>query len=422
MGKFMELPRDHVNAYIIETDEAVVVVDTTLAVSSAKELRAQAEAIGKPIAGVLVTHGHPDHYTGLWAFADVPRYASQGCIDFAKEEDRVKAPVAKSFLGDDYPDERVFPDQVVVDGQSVSLGGVEFTFTDLGPGESDADGMWSFQDDGVTHAFVGDIGALNCHCFFRDGHAHEWLDILDKLEAQFGDDAVLYLGHGESPASTAVLDWQKGYVRAFLHAVDDLVDHPDPASREAQEQVIAAMQTYLPGEATIFLLDYELDVSIPRYVEIARGRRPFAAGQGREFFQRQLELMSTGQIDRLVEEHYASDAVMVTFDGVRRGHAELKQYYWDRLGQLEQVNSLTVTHFVETEDTILFRADLEAVHENVHAQNALFMRNGRIARHLALTILDGFDYEGQGTAWSSVPQPRKEIRLDEPAPTMPTGA
>ena len=65
MGKFLELPRDHVNAFIVELDHSIVIVDATLAISSATGLRQKAEAIGKPIEAVLLTHGHPDHYTGL---------------------------------------------------------------------------------------------------------------------------------------------------------------------------------------------------------------------------------------------------------------------------------------------------------------------------------------------------------------------
>lgn len=48
-----------------------------------------------------------------------------------------------------------------------------FTFHDLGPGESDSDGMWVFHEDGVTHAFAGDAISPECHCFFRDRHTPE---------------------------------------------------------------------------------------------------------------------------------------------------------------------------------------------------------------------------------------------------------
>jgi glyoxylase-like metal-dependent hydrolase (beta-lactamase superfamily II) len=262
----MELPHDYVNAFVVELEKSVIVVDATLALSSARALREKADSFGKPIEAVLLTHGHPDHYTGLVAFEDVPRFASQGCLEFAHREDVTKSPVAETLLGSDYPSPRVFPDQIIKDGVVLNFGGTDFTFHDLGPGESDADGMWTFKQDGHISAFVGDVVALNCHCFFRDGHAHDWLRTLDELSRRLDDRARLYLGHGVSPAGTEALDWQRGYIRAFLHAVARLEGHPDPVSRAAQEAVIADMKVYLPSDATLFLLDYELEKTIPEYL------------------------------------------------------------------------------------------------------------------------------------------------------------
>lgn len=261
-GKFMELPRDHVNAFIVELKDCVVVVDATLALSSAKDLRARAEATGKPIAAVLLTHGHPDHYTGLVEFQDVPRFGSQGCLKFAQEEDIVKAPVATHFLGDDYPKKRVFPDKIVKDGDTCVFGGVTFTFRDLGPAESPSDGMWIMEQGGVRHVFLGDVIANACHCFFRDGYARRWNKVLDRLEREFGDKDLFYISHGDAPVGKKAIAWQRGYNNAFLNAVDALPDKREPVSKESQDKVLAAVQKYLPGEATLFLLTFELDKAI----------------------------------------------------------------------------------------------------------------------------------------------------------------
>lgn len=272
-GKFMELPRDHVNAYIVELERSVIVIDTTLAISSAQALRQKAESLGKPLEAVLLTHGHPDHYTGLASFADLPRYASQGCLEFAHREDVAKAAVATMFLGDDYPKERVFPDKMVKDGDALTFGGVRFTFRDLGPAESDSDGVWVFERDGVTHVFVGDTVSLNCHNFFADHHVPAWLAALDRVEKEFGESAQLYLGHGESPAGTEAIDWTRGYIKAFVNSVERLKQDGTvvpgstaPIGRDVEERVIADMKKYLPSDATLFLLDYHLGESIADFI------------------------------------------------------------------------------------------------------------------------------------------------------------
>lgn len=262
-GMFVELPRDHVHAYIVELENAVVVVDGTLALSNATELRAKADATGKPLAALLLTHGHPDHYVGLAKFGDVPRYGSQGALEFAIREDTVKAGIAKHLFGDEFPDERLFPDQIVKDGDTVTIDGVTFHFTDLGPAESDSDGMWWFEHDGVKHAFVGDTVAYHCHCFFRDGHTADWLRALDRLETEFAG-AKLYIGHGDTPAPADAIEWQRGYIKLWRKAVSELSAlEALEATRATQEKLIAIMKEYLPNEVTLFLLDYELHHSVP---------------------------------------------------------------------------------------------------------------------------------------------------------------
>ena len=79
-----------VNAYVIEGPDGVVVVDGTLTVSGGRGLRARVEATGKPLAGVLVTHAHPDHYGGLVELPDVPIYALAGVDEVIRRDDDVQ--------------------------------------------------------------------------------------------------------------------------------------------------------------------------------------------------------------------------------------------------------------------------------------------------------------------------------------------
>ena len=79
-------------------------------------------------------------------------------------------------------------------------------------------------------------------------------------------------------------------------------------------------------------------------------------GKGKEFYREQLALMSSGDIDGLLEQHYHEDAVMITFDGIRRGREELKKYYVDTLKIMGQITYLKTEYFAETEDVIIFKA------------------------------------------------------------------
>ena len=71
-------PMLKVNAFIVEAEKELVIVDTTLTMSDSKRLQQKAVDLGKPIAGIILTHGHPDHVAGTYNLVsqhDLPIYA-----------------------------------------------------------------------------------------------------------------------------------------------------------------------------------------------------------------------------------------------------------------------------------------------------------------------------------------------------------
>ena len=54
-----------VNSYIFSNGESLIVMDVQRATSEAKKLADAIKAKGLPLTHILVTHGHPDHYTGM---------------------------------------------------------------------------------------------------------------------------------------------------------------------------------------------------------------------------------------------------------------------------------------------------------------------------------------------------------------------
>ena len=254
-----------VNAFLVETANAVVAVDATLANSDARALRAKIDdELRKPLKAVLLTHGHPDHFTGIAELTkglEIPIYATRGSIDFAHEEDRRKAKVALTLFGAEFPRERRFPNAVVSDRDTVTCDNVTFEVRDYGPGESDDDALWVTKIGGVEHVFIGDIAYNNMHCFFRDLHATEWLGSLDRLRREFNQTARLYPGHGDM-CGIEITHWNRGYILTFIDTLRDLLhgrDHLEPTEKEV---LIAKMQTYLPNTKLLFLLTYELDDTI----------------------------------------------------------------------------------------------------------------------------------------------------------------
>jgi len=126
----------------------------------------------------------------------------------------------------------------------------------------------------------------------------------------------------------------------------------------------------------------------------------FLVGKGKDFYKEQLGYLGANNIEEMLREHYHPDAIMVTFDGIRRGHEELRRYFVNTLASMGEITCLSTEYFEETEDVIIFKARItDTKRGTVRADNALYLKEGKILRHIALTILPQYDYEKLGTIW-----------------------
>jgi glyoxylase-like metal-dependent hydrolase (beta-lactamase superfamily II) len=246
-----------VNAYIIEAATGAVVVDSTLTVSSARALRAEVEALGKPLLGVVVTHAHPDHYGGVVELArdvDVPVFSTEAVANMIRRDDPIKEQILRPMFGEEWAEERAFPNRVVADQEIVSLGDIRLKVTDLGPGESPSDSIWRLDGEG-RQLFIGDLAYDRMHCFLADGFHQEWLANIEQGRTQLPQGATLHPGHGE-PCGIEVLDWQAGYINAFLDAIRAADWKDADAARRA---VVERMRDYLPTGELQFLMELSID-------------------------------------------------------------------------------------------------------------------------------------------------------------------
>ncbi len=246
-----------VNAYLVETGEGVVAVDGTLTVSDGRALRAQLESLGKPLAAVLVTHSHPDHYGGigeLVADGDVPVIATDGVDAVIRRDDAVKEQILRPMFGDEWPARRTFPNRTVSDGESLDLAGTRFTVRDLGPSESPHDSIWLLGDDPTT-VFLGDQVYDHKHAYLADGFYEQWLANISRLESDLPPDAKLHIGHG-GPVTPALFSWQREYIETFLDAVRSS-DWLNPQAAEAA--VVDRMTRFLPSDELRFLMELSIE-------------------------------------------------------------------------------------------------------------------------------------------------------------------
>ena len=244
-----------VNSFVIHGPNGAVVVDGMLTVSDAALVREAVERAGRPLAGVVITHPHPDHYAGLGHVigdAQVPIVATRAVDKVIRLDDSLKNEVVGPMMGADWPTSRPFPNQTVdVDGE-VTLGGLTLRVEELGRGESSADSIW-WLDPGTV--FAGDVAYNGMHAFLADGHWEEWLATLARLDRDLPTDVTLHVGHGPA-GGKELLAGQRRYIEAFLEAVSENAAAIDDGDHST---VVMAMKRLLPNEDLLFLMELSID-------------------------------------------------------------------------------------------------------------------------------------------------------------------
>lgn len=101
----------------------------------------------------------------------------------------------------------------------------------------------------------------------------------------------------------------------------------------------------------------------------------------RSFYDRQVALLEAGDVETLVSEQYAEDAVLVSFDVTRRGRDELRSHFKDYLEHLGGLKVLSTDKYTETDDAIFFEATARTAHGVARVYDVFVLRNGQATHH-----------------------------------------
>jgi glyoxylase-like metal-dependent hydrolase (beta-lactamase superfamily II) len=265
----------YARAFLVETERTLVAVDAGFMPQHAALLIQRAEALGKPISHVVLTHAHVDHYGGLSQLvaAGARPVATAGVRDHLVEQHETNY----ARFGMSAPPAPGFPDAPEVNLE-FTLDAVRFSAIPMGAGESYADVVWKISAaNSQDHYFAGDLVMFGIPPFLQSGHSANWLASLESLAEMIAgsDNPVLHEGHNAAPevkqAPLKVIAWQQKQLRALT----GLTMETTKGTRLLTGQEIGALtEHYLTGTPEIdtnyaFILTTSLNVPPEMYTGLS---------------------------------------------------------------------------------------------------------------------------------------------------------
>jgi glyoxylase-like metal-dependent hydrolase (beta-lactamase superfamily II) len=229
-----------VNSTVFELADRLIVVDGQIFQKFAREVGDLIDTLHKPIDRFVLTHNHPDHYSGFQHLSErypgVQLAALPSVRDYVDRMGQQVLDLRRSLFGDEVASRVVVPDAVIVPGELV-ISGVRFLFQEFEDAEADHSLTITLPDHGIV--LVADLLASQQHHLFTvSPHFDGWIAAVNKIRAdvaKFGIKTII-VGHG-TPVGPEVLPANLEYLEAAKKA---------HATSGKAEEFVAAVSASLP--------------------------------------------------------------------------------------------------------------------------------------------------------------------------------
>jgi hypothetical protein len=102
----------------------------------------------------------------------------------------------------------------------------------------------------------------------------------------------------------------------------------------------------------------------------------------RALFDRQVEYLSSKDIDSLIDNNYTEDAELIGFGDLRVVGAEaLRPYFREYVDHLGYIRLISVDKYTEGANSIFFEATMETAGGVARVYDVFMLRDGRISHH-----------------------------------------
>ena len=203
----------HVNTQMIEGPTAVVIFDGQLLLPYAGEVASYAQALGKPVDRIILSHAHTDHWSGLQVltdrFPDARVFALDGVADQLRARGQARLDSFRPIYGDRIATKVTIPTETIIEGLQ-RIDGITYDFKRFVDAESDLQLAALLPEQKVLMAFDL-VFSPNEHAFTVVDHFDHWMIILEQLKALQGYDTIT-IGH-DTPVHRSAIDSTITYVR-----------------------------------------------------------------------------------------------------------------------------------------------------------------------------------------------------------------
>ncbi len=207
-------PALYPNSVLILGQQEAVLVDGQWWLSEGRKLADWIAQSGRRLTTILITHAHPDHYTGLNAvlerFPDARVLARKSVRDIIHYEYPAKLMHWQELVTGEMPAQPVVPE--VFEGKSIDLEGHGIRFIDLPPAETLE--ATAFYVPSAKTLIAGDLMFNHSHGYFADlNNPTAWLAALD-FARNIGPIETIVPGHGPA-GGPEIFDSMIEYVKAY---------------------------------------------------------------------------------------------------------------------------------------------------------------------------------------------------------------
>lgn len=190
-----------VTSHIVETNNALVMIDAQMVQPAVAELKAYIATLGKPLERIILSHEHPDHWLGSGQF-DVPYVSTPAVAEAVAIGYDATLERMSNTLGEAMPTGARVPEGSASTGSEI-IDDVEMIFDVFNDAEAPEHLVIRIPD--AATVITQDLIYNNAH-FFPLGNNNNWVAILNTMRS-WADDGydTLLAGHG-MPGSFGELD------------------------------------------------------------------------------------------------------------------------------------------------------------------------------------------------------------------------